>query len=260
MGASSASSLDTDDDDASDSDGTAPPVEPGIEAELCPEVVAEGRYCLQYDGALTLVGLETGATCHLGVAPGLLNANASLAWIDDAVYMCEGGPIEGQLRRIDLDTGAQHVGDTSCSSIAAYGNDVIYYLGADTSARLHVASDIDALMEGTPGVDTGLNPHGWRMGADTELAWVAWHSGSEIGRLGPDVGELGDLSLEDHDGWIFGVARIDGELVVARRIPDGDDPFARELAIFDAASGALLDRIATPGSRAEGIACRSSRE
>ena len=243
----------SDSDSEGGSDPDPPPSEPGIEAELCPAVAAESRYCLVAtpSSGLTLVGLDSGSHCPIA-ATSIFDNNESLAWIGDAVYACAGGAIE----RIDLATGQTTEGALPCTAVTSSGADEVYYLAGGALESFFVAPDIESMMDGAPGLNTGINPHGRRLGGDPSLLWVSWHSTEELGRYDPDLGELAPLPLEGHDGWVFGVGRVDGEVVIARHTPNVG--FDHELAFYDATDGTMNGAVSlNPLSSVTGIACRS---
>lgn len=240
--------------------GQGLPVEPGIEAEFCPDIVAEGSYCLVLQSQLSLVGLQTGAHCpwQPELYPGHA-INYSFAWIGDAIYSCGANAGGWQLDRFDLVTGEVTLGVPKCASIAAYGDDIIYHLVGDEPIihPAHVVGDIDALMAGELGLDLGYVPHGDRIGAGPDMLWISWPVTEELDRFDPVTGAQDPLRLEGHDGRVHGVARVDDEVIIVRDDPGGR-PFMHELARFDADDGTLRGTIPVPSpGTVFGLACRT---
>lgn len=239
------------------------PVVPGNEAldradvdvPACRAVLRErGGYCLtQTDGALELVGLDSGTMCPVVRTSSSTKTpdQASIAWRGEIVYVCG----QGGLTRISLRDGSEEALGLPCQAVTDFADGILLQpplvdfrsQGYRWYASLESILD-DRVDEILPQVQRNS-----RMTAEGPLVFSAWHSTGSV-----DVADVvrgvarKPIALEGYDGWILGLATTgDGRLVVS------GDRWGQTLFVFDLATGRRLRTLALPRA-ATGLSCVSA--
>ncbi|MCA9705366.1 MAG: hypothetical protein KDK70_05935 [Myxococcales bacterium] len=247
------------DDGGSDGPGSElppPPPEEWVVPEQCAAVASESAYCLTLDYTTAmLIGVDTGSTCVVATSLDGPLASPSFAWRGMSMVTCGLSESLGLASRIDLQTGQIDALDTECWTITDMGDRIL----VDESAFDDVVAiydDFAAIATDTPRQQLELELDGTRMWTDGEQVLSAWHSTDTVWRSTLDGQPLADLLLEGYDGWIWGMAVVDGSLLVLT--PD-DDPDVHEVYLrrFDPQTGAfegfvVVDDTLTP----YGLRCR----
>jgi len=209
-----------------------PPPSEWMVPEECTAVAAESGYCLTIDyESPALIGLDTGSVCTFGAQPPGPLFNPSFAWQGMTIVTCDH---EGVMR-LDLLTGESELIEHECTAVTGLDDRLLVADGFIRSA-LAIYDDWDAIAADAPAEELGFALQGTRMWTDGELLLDAWHSTDTLWRHTLAGTSLDDLPLEGHDGWIDGMAVLDGTLFVLTRGDSGEV----ELRRFDPDTGASL--------------------
>ena len=229
---------------------TPSPTGPGDLFAACTDVASESHYCLTLSFGVSLLGLDSGRVCSLvgSDAPlGSLDAS-SIAWIDDAVYTCNGE----SLIRISLRDGSWEAAALPCEAVTAYRGGLL--VSTDPfDDELAWYRDFAAVTAGEIGATYAGPTTVSRYTTRGDVLYGAWHSTDTIERVDLASGEaLPPIALEEYDDWILGFAVTDDDYLVI-----GGPGWGAVVVLFDVASGTQLRRL-FPLVPINGLACATN--
>lgn len=203
-----------------------PPPDVSPIAEACPSQAAESAVCVDTTGLV--LGVDSGTTCDLGLASGLLGAG--LAWSGSQLVGCDGA---GRLTTLDLRTGERVSAHAYCSRVATWRggaamSGVEGFVWYPTMRDAQCRRNAEGL---------GIRTSDRNFSIVGELAVTAWHSTNHVTAHDATTGaRLDDIHLEGHDGWINTLSGLgDHTLFLSSRSPD-----MLTLASYDLRTGARL--------------------
>jgi len=221
------------------SEGTWPTV-----AETNPEpgMPEKGCYMLtsSYSGPvvisrITETGLEPEAQIDHWNAYDASYRVHGLTWFDDIWYACS-----DRLIRIDPETSTASEVDIRCQGLGRWGSDLAL---TDPNGTVYAYATEADLLADMPSAEIGTGiltvSRGTIVG--TEF-YGAWHSTHMLEVVNLDNGLHRSLRLEGFNTWVWGVAAIDGKVLV---LDDGRADNSDDVSVwhFDAATGEELDRV-----------------
>ncbi len=192
------------------------------------------------------IGLDDGTVCDAMVADvgASTLAATSLAIHGTEASWCDGANV---VHTVDLQSGQvttfTSTGMTCAAVTGALGG--LAVLPQGLSRDVTWFADVDEMINGV-GVRWPVRPWASRLAADSSLVYAAWHETDLIERWQPTGVELEPLEL-DWFGFLYGLDSVDGNRLV---ILDQ----ARDLRIFDAATGDTVDQIPLSGAWS-GLSC-----
>jgi hypothetical protein len=222
-----------------------------VDGDLCPHIQAESVYCFgSTQTGMYMIGADTGTSCAIDV-PGFGVDTSSLAWIGDDVFACpRDGSGESWLTRASLLDGSLEPSEVPCEAVAAYhGALLLMPTPAHGGAYLVYNSFADAIA-GMQSRVIDVSPFASRMTVGDDVLYAAWHSTDrlEVWDLATES-ERDPIRLENHDGWVNGIAVVDNRLFLVSRLPDS------VFIEFDATTGARVAEHALVSASPEGLAC-----
>lgn len=186
----------------------------------CEAVIAESHYCLTTaDETPALIGLETGTVCPMTSMPtlGLLSGIDSIAWIGDAMYVCQGGLV----RRLSLQDGRIEGHQLTCRGVTSYRGGLVVqgFPGSPRSFPFYADyyRDYNAVLRRRPSSVPLTSHSSSRITAGGNIGYVAESNDTLTVTDLRSGRRLEPIKLEAHDiKWITSIAATDdGYLVMA---------------------------------------------
>lgn len=218
---------------------TTPRAEPSAIAG-CEDVTAESTYCTTIAGGrLTMIGLDSGATCAGPDVATMSYDNPSLAWVGDHVYTCL---YDRGIARISTIDGSVDVAPVACGAVtnhrgslaatAMVGNNPA---GPPLSQLVHFDSFESAACRDSDRAYGKIAKAGV-MATRGDLLYTASRTSAEveIGNIAaPGSGSIDRIELEGFHSWLTAMAVTgDGKLIAA-------GPTSGGLRVHDADTGAF---------------------
>lgn len=208
-------------------------VPPRMIPDGCEAIAEESAYCLAPNGSeWSVFGVDSGAMCSAGLgAPNVGSAiDLAFAWQGMSIVHCVGESLGGVVTRHRIDTDVVETTDISCSHVVSAGDDLLVLDRFGDAKRY---PSFEAILAGQEPERLDVNVSDSRVGSHDGRLYTAWHSTGEINRFDIETGEdLGPVTLEGHDGWVYGVDRGGDELLIAT----GDG-----VKKFDADTGSFIE-------------------
>ena len=230
-------------------EGTWPTVaetlpEPGMPEKGC-YLLTSSYYGPVVISRITETGLEPEAQIdHWNIYGGIHQVHG-LTWFDDVWYACSNNVI-----RIDPETSTASQSDIRCQGLGRWGSNLA--LTNPNGSAYAYATEADLLAD-TPSAEIGTGNLTVSRGAivGTEF-YGAWHSTERLEVVNLDDGLHRTLPLQGFDTWVWGVAAIDGKVLV---LDDGRADNSGDVSVwyFDAATGEQTHRVTVSGDEDTGL-------
>lgn len=223
---------------------------PGVEAEVCPEIAAEGRSCaLVGNHEVDLLGLRSGRMCRFAEFGYTADHDATL-WEEDALYVCR----SGTLQRYALPGG--EVVDSERPCVGLVGNAGGVYYDPPGAAPARQVESAAAILAGDVGEPAAFAFEGSRVTAD-DIFFYGTVPGHSVVRLALDTGEpQPPIQLEVGSEMTRAITRLGDDLLLLGF--ESSNPFDYFVHRYDL-SGALLETFPVSG-RWRALACRDLDE